>query len=105
MKTESAARAGKTQELIDRAEARRQELIASARSRKADLPLKFLRQQAHFTTPASDLSMVTKAVENGLTATAKIFEKFGISLDEVADRLMVSRAEVEAVLGSPDPRS
>lgn len=92
------------QDLVDRAEARRQELIAQASRQKADLPLKFLRQQAHFTTPASDLAMATKAVENGLSATPKILEKFGITLNEVSDRLQVPLPEIEAVLGS-DPRS
>ena len=92
------------QDLVDRAEARRKELITQASRLKADLPLKFLRQQAHFTTPASDLAMATKAVENGLSATPKILEKFGITLNEVADRLQVPLAEVEAVLGG-DPRS
>ena len=93
------------QDLIDRAEARRKELIAAARTHKAsDLPLKYLRQQAHFTTPASDLAMVTKAVENGLSATQKILEKFRISLTEVSETLQVPMAEIEAVLAG-DPRS
>lgn len=95
---------GNWQDLVDRAEARRKELIAQASRLKADLPLKFLRQQAHFTTPASDLAMATKAVENGLSATPKILEKLGITLSEVADRLQVPLSEVEEVLAG-DPRS
>ncbi len=91
--------------LVERAEARQKELLASAKERKAaDLPLKFLRQQAHFTTPASDLAMVTKAVENGLSSTAKILEKFGIKNAEVADAFGVPVSEVEAVLAG-EPRS
>src|SRR5688500_1759425 len=90
------------QQLVERAEARRQELLAEAKAKKADLPLKFLRQQAHFTTPASDLAMVTKAVENGLAATAKILEKFGIKNQDVADAFGVPVSEIEAVLaGEP----
>lgn len=48
-------------QLVERAEARRKALLADAKALKANLPLKFLRQQAHFTTPASDLAMVHPA--------------------------------------------
>ena len=94
---------GALRELVARAESKRKELVDAARKNgKADLPLKYLRQQAHFTTPASDLAMVTKAVEGGLSATGKILEKFGITTREVADRLGVSLADVEDVLaGEP----
>lgn len=91
-------------ELVARSEEKRQKLLGEARGLKADLPLKYLRQQAHFTTPASDLAMVTKAVENGLTATAKILEKFGLRTADLAEKLAVPVAEVEAVLAG-DPRS
>src|SRR5579864_7591367 len=85
--------------LIEKAEAGRKQLVYTAEARKADLPLKFLRQQAHFTTPASDLAMVTKAVENGLSATSRILAKFGITVADLSATLEVSPAEIESVLG------
>lgn len=97
-------RDSRLQEMIARAEEGRKKLVAAADAKKADLPLKFLRQQAHFTTPASDLAMVTKAVENGLSSTGKILDKFGISKAELADTLGVPVSEVEAVLAG-DPHS
>lgn len=105
MKNESAARDDRRlRDLVERADSRRKELVADARSLKANLPLKYLRQQAHFTTPASDLGMVTKAVENGLAATAKILEKFKITNQDVSERLGVAVSEIEQVLAG-DPRS
>src|SRR3954470_4369125 len=104
MKNESAARDSRLADLIAAAEEKRKKLVEAARLKKADLPLKFLRQQAHFTTPASDLGMVTKAVENGLSATTKTLEKFAISKQQIADHLGVGLADVEAVLAG-DPHS
>ena len=92
------------EELIAKADERRRSLLVANEAKKADLPLKFLRQQAHFTTPASDLGMVTKAVENGLSATSKILEKFGISKTELGDTLGVPVSEIDAVLAG-DVRS
>lgn len=105
MKNESAVKdPSRLADLLARAEEGRKKLVAESRTKKADLPLKFLRQQAHFTTPASDLGMVTKAVENGLTATTKILEKFKISHGDLANALGVPVAEIEAVLAG-DPHS
>jgi citrate lyase beta subunit len=83
---------------------RRAGLLESQKRLTADLPLKFYRQQAHFTTPASNLEMVTKAIEKGSAAAPKILEKLGISVAEVADTLRVPENEVERELGS-DPQS
>jgi citrate lyase beta subunit len=69
------------------------------------LPLKFLRQQAHFTTPASNYDMALKAVEKGSGAAARILEKFSISLAELSETLEVPvstlQAELEAEPHSP----
>ncbi len=84
--------------LIENAEKKRQELLAEAKCFQARLPLKYLRQQAHFTTPASNYEMLQKAVEGGMGATPKILEKFGISHAELAKTLGLNVTDIEEVL-------
>jgi citrate lyase subunit beta/citryl-CoA lyase len=80
--------------------------LLEGRSRtKAELPLRFLRQQAHFTTPASDLTLATKAVEGGLSPAARLFDKLSISRTELAEALDVPTADVNALLDDPAVRS
>ncbi|MGH7435381.1 MAG: DUF6986 family protein [Polyangiaceae bacterium] len=90
--------------LLKQWDARRAALLDNRKHLTADLPLKFYRQQAHFTTPASNLEMVTKAVEKGSAAAPKVLEKLGISIAEVADTLKVADREIEREL-SADPQS
>ncbi len=85
-------------------ERRRQLLGASDRHHAPGLPLKFLRQQAHFTTPASSYDMALKAVEKGSSATGRILEKFHISLAELSETLEVPVSALEAELGA-EPHS
>jgi citrate lyase beta subunit len=87
-------------------EDRRAELLKNAaRLQAQDLPLRFMRQQAHFTTPASNYDMVVKAVEGGSSATAKILNKFDIGLSELADTLGLDEAAIKTELDNPDTRS
>ncbi len=80
-------------------EERRQALREqSQKLRASNLPLKFLRQQSHFTTPASNYDMVLKAVEKGSSATRKILEKFDISTTQLAETLDISTAFLEREL-------
>jgi citrate lyase beta subunit len=88
----------KYEDLIEKAEKKRQELLAEAKGFQAQLPLKYLRQQAHFTTPASNYEMVQKAVVSGMSATSKLLEKFGISHSELANLFEVSVADIEETL-------
>lgn len=88
------------QELIARATEERGRLRRAAEAAHANLPLQFLQQRAHFTTPASNLEMVTKAVERGFDATPRILDKLGITLPMLGDRLGVSTAMIEEVLAS-----
>jgi citrate lyase beta subunit len=85
-------------------EARRSELLENRKALSADLPLRFYRQQAHFTTPASNLEMVTKAVEKGSASAGKALDKLGISIAELSDALRVPQTEIEREL-SADPKS
>jgi citrate lyase beta subunit len=87
------------EELLEAAQVRRGHLLAEKRRLTAyDLPLRQLRQEAHFTTPASNYEMVTKAVERGAAATPRILQKFDISLDTLGDVLGVPTAELEKEL-------
>jgi citrate lyase beta subunit len=90
--------------LLSQWEARRHTLLHNRKDKTADLPLKFYRQQAHFTTPASNLEMVTKAIEKGSASAPKVLDKLGISVSELADTLRVSDKEVEREL-SADPQA
>ena len=55
--------------------------------RRADLPLRYWRQQAHFTTPAADAAMARKAVEGGTAPVARMLERLGLTAADLADRL------------------
>jgi len=86
-------------ELIQRFEEKRERLFEEDRNRHvAHLPLKYLRQQAHFTTPASNYETALKAVERGSASTVRILERFRISPAELAEVLEVPVTEVEAEL-------
>lgn len=87
--------------LLGQWDARRKELLDNREALSADLPLRFYRQQAHFTTPASNLEMVMKAVEKGSAAAAKVLEKLGISTGELSDALRIPQSEVERELCAP----
>jgi citrate lyase beta subunit len=87
-------------DLIEQAERGRRVELDKAASLKANLPVKYLQQQAHFTTPASNYDMLVKAVESGLSSSPKILAKLGIADDELADALGVTLRDVEQVLAS-----
>lgn len=87
------------------AEARRDAVERIAAERRVDglLPLRFLRQQAHFTTPASDATIARKAVEGGFGATARILDRFDISAATLADALSVPESRVTGLLHRDPP--
>jgi citrate lyase subunit beta/citryl-CoA lyase len=64
------------------------------------LPLRFWRQQAHFTTPA-EAGMARKAVEGGTSPMTRILERFEIGPAMLADRLGADLGRVERLLAEP----
>lgn len=84
--------------LLEQAERGRRLELQKAAGLKANLPVRFLQQQAHFTTPASNYEMIVKAVEGGLTASPKILAKLGIGNAELAETLGVTEKDIEQVL-------
>lgn len=68
---------------------------------EADLPLRYWRQQAHFTTPAADAAMARKAVESGTAPVGRMLERLGLTAADLAERLAVPAALVEGQLAHP----
>lgn len=82
-------------------DARRDALLPLLTARRAELPLRYWRQAAHFTTPAADAVMARKAVEGGTAPMARILERFGVGAADLAERLGVPTGSVEALLAHP----
>lgn len=75
--------------------------VRAALKRRAELPLRFWRQQAHFTTPAADPTMARKAVEGGTSAVARMLERLGLTARDLAERLELPERLVEGRLSTP----
>lgn len=88
-------------ELAGSAEERITSLRAVLAGRRTDLPLRYWRQQAHFTTPADNEVLARKAAEAGTAATGRLLARWGIEPAELADRLEVSLDRVVALLETP----
>lgn len=82
------------------AEARVRATLEELEPRTARLPLRYWRQQAHFTTPAQ-AAMARKAVEGGTSPMSRILERFEVGPAMLADRLGADLARVEALLAEP----
>lgn len=74
---------------------------ATLASRRADLPLRYWRQQAHLTTPAADATLARKAVEGGTAPVSRMLERLGLTGADLADRLELPLVLVEARLARP----
>ena len=82
-------------------EARRAALLPEQSAGRAEIPLRYWRQAAHFTTPAADAVMARKAVEGGTAPMARILERFGVTPSVLADHLETPIGRVEALLDRP----
>jgi citrate lyase beta subunit len=96
----SASEAG-LQAAIAAGDCRRRAVAAALADRRTDLPLRFWRQAAHFTTPAADATMARKAVEGGTAPVARMLERLGLAAADLAETLELPAAHVEAALASP----
>jgi len=88
-------------ETVARAEARRREVLDGLRRYRADLPLRYWRQVAHYTTPAADAATARKAVEGGTAPMGRILERFGVTSRDLAARLEVDPERVNRLLAHP----
>jgi citrate lyase beta subunit len=75
--------------------------MAELESRRATLPLRYWRQQAHFTTPAADLDLARKALEGGTAPMGRLLERHGITPTDLADALGVDARVVDELLERP----
>jgi citrate lyase beta subunit len=85
------------------AESTRKEAERKTAAMRANLPLRFLRQQAHLTAPASDLKLAEKAVAGANLVAKRLLDRYGLDAAAVAEHLGVATASVEEVLESPAP--
>jgi citrate lyase beta subunit len=86
--------------LVDTWTARQEALSLELAPRRADLPLRFWRQQAHLTAPASG-AIGRKALVGGTAATGRMMDRLGVTPAVLADRLELPQASVEALLARP----
>ncbi len=82
------------------AEEERRRIVGAHEGLTVDLPLRFWRQEAHFTTPASDLAMATKAAEQGFSAAARLFTRYGVTTSMLSETLDVPGSEIDALLSA-----
>lgn len=75
-----------------------QEVMSLTESRRAELPLRYLRQQAHLTAPASEYKLAEKALSGAYSVAARLLERYAITPAELAERLEVAPEAVDAVL-------
>jgi citrate lyase beta subunit len=85
------------------AESTRKEAERRTDAMRTNLPLRFLRQQAHLTAPASDLKLAEKAVAGANLVAKRLLDRYGLEAAAVAEHLGVATATVEDVLESPAP--
>jgi citrate lyase subunit beta/citryl-CoA lyase len=84
-----------TDVLASAVRASRGALLATRRARQFELPLRFWRQQVHFTTPAS--GQPEKAL-SALAGVPRLLARFELTVDAVAGHLEVDPAPLQAVL-------
>lgn len=81
-------------------EERQAALLEALAPRRASLPLRFWRQQAHFTTPA-ERDIASKALRGGTAPMARIMERLGVGATQLAERLGADEAAVEELIAHP----
>lgn len=81
-------------------ERRRAELLDHLGVRRARLPLRFWRQQAHLTAPA-ERDVATKALHAGTAGMARIMDRFRIRPEDLAERMGADPAAVWGLLERP----
>ncbi|HYN70569.1 MAG TPA: aldolase/citrate lyase family protein [Candidatus Eisenbacteria bacterium] len=86
---------------IAAADDERRDVRDALRPMRAELPLRYWRQQAHLTTPASDAVMARKAVEGGTSGMPRMLERLGLRASDLAERLELPDELIEARLARP----
>ena len=84
--------------LSERAHVERAAAQADTEDRRAQLPLRYLRQQAHLTAPANDLVLAEKAIAGAPRVAARLLDRYGITPSMLSERLGVSQDDVQIAL-------
>jgi len=79
-----------------------QDAVLRGDATRARLPLPYLRQQAHLTAPTSEFALAAKALTNAHAVSARLMDRYGIQVEELAGRLELDASVVSAVLGGHD---
>lgn len=94
----------KHEDLVREFNEKREKLLAERNALQVEMPLRYLRQSAHFTTPASNFDMIGKAVA-GMAPVERLLDKLGITFDDIAGKIDLEPAKVKSALdgylGSP----
>ena len=90
--------------IIAAANKKREALLKTRNANQVEMPIRYLRQSAHFTTPASNFDMVAKAVA-GMNSAERLLEKLGISFEDISQAIGqpvdAVKAPLKGYLGSP----
>jgi citrate lyase beta subunit len=87
--------------LIQDAEATRDAALQATAGRRTELPLRYLRQQVHLTAPASDRPLALKAVSDAYGAARRGLSRYGITADDIAERLDMDVTTVSEEIERP----
>src|SRR5439155_13787773 len=85
-------------ELRESAERLRRKAAQQTAALRAELPLRYLRQQAHLTAPASDAKLAEKALSNATGVASRLLDRYGLDAKAVGERLGVDAGVVTSVL-------
>lgn len=89
-------------ELVDRFEEARQTHLSASSELQVELPVRYLRQQAHLTTPATNPKIAAKAIGAALNTAERLLGRYEISRADLAETLDLPVDVVDHVLdGDP----
>lgn len=91
--------------MVTWAENERSKVLTKSSELSTDLPLNFLRQQAHYTTPASNYKLANSAASQGLAPSKKMFAKYDIKPEDIVSTFGVPLPIVEEIYHNSDPHA
>lgn len=98
MQTEHSPATAGTAALLATARAGRAEAARRTDAARTELPLRYLRQQAHLTAPASDFKLAEKALSGAYATALRLLDRYQITASDLAAHLDVDLDAVNDVL-------
>jgi len=89
--------------VLERARSSQAAALAETTALRTQLPLRYLRQQAHLTAPANDRALAEKAIAGAPRVASRLLQRYGISESDLAERLGVSADDVRDALSAATP--